>query len=151
MDKNDNNYKIQPDYYGAGTKVDLLSIYEDGLLDGLNQFEAFCIGNTIKYLVRYKTKHGSNDIEKSIEYLRRTLNQKEREHMKVIKDFDSEDYGDKLNYFDNWYENTNGHEDKVMNIINLIILFTMNHDFDCLEKAKKKAEELKGEVQDEEG
>lgn len=38
---------------------------------GLNGMEAFCTGNAIKYLWRWKHKNGAEDIDKAIWYLQK--------------------------------------------------------------------------------
>lgn len=41
--------------------------------EGLTGMEAFCTGNAIKYLWRWKWKNGAEDIKKAIWYLQRLL------------------------------------------------------------------------------
>lgn len=45
----------------------------------LNGSEAFCIGNAIKYLWRYKNKGGIQDLEKAIWYINRVIEDAGRE------------------------------------------------------------------------
>ena len=46
---------------------------------GLNGIEAFCTGNAIKYLWRWKHKNGVEDINKAIWYLERLRKEVEKD------------------------------------------------------------------------
>lgn len=56
-----------PDYYqknGIET-IDIIKAVTENLIG----IEAFCVGNAIKYISRFKGKGGSEDIEKAVWYL----------------------------------------------------------------------------------
>ena len=64
-----------PKHYTSG-KVEAIDAIESAVI-GLEPFEAFCIGNAIKYLYRYKKKGESDkwkeDLRKSIFYINKIL------------------------------------------------------------------------------
>ena len=55
-----------PSHYTHG-KIETIDKIEDVL--GLEGFQAYCVGNAIKYLDRYKLKNGFEDIKKAKRYL----------------------------------------------------------------------------------
>lgn len=55
-----------PSHYTHG-KIETIDKIEDVL--GLEGFQAYCVGNAIKYLDRYKLKNGLEDIKKAQKYL----------------------------------------------------------------------------------
>lgn len=55
-----------PSHYTHG-KIETIDKIEDVL--GLEGFQAYCVGNAIKYLDRYKLKNGFEDIKKAKKYL----------------------------------------------------------------------------------
>lgn len=55
-----------PSHYTHG-KIETIDKIEDVL--GLEGFQAYCVGNAIKYLDRYKLKNGFEDIKKAQKYL----------------------------------------------------------------------------------
>lgn len=55
-----------PSHYTHG-KIETIDKIEDVL--GLEGFQAYCVGNAIKYLDRYKLKNGFEDIKKAQRYL----------------------------------------------------------------------------------
>ena len=57
---------IVPKYYHRGAVDTIQFCLEYDL--------PFCIGNIIKYIVRYKDKNGLEDLKKAREYLERTMN-----------------------------------------------------------------------------
>ena len=57
---------IVPKYYNKGNIDTIQFCLEHDL--------PFCIGNIIKYIVRYKDKNGLEDLKKAREYLERTMN-----------------------------------------------------------------------------
>lgn len=63
-DKEDNNDKINPSYYGTG--FDVIDFCQKNNLD-------FMQGNVIKYVTRYKEKNGKEDLYKAIEYIKRII------------------------------------------------------------------------------
>ena len=40
------------------------------MVKGEDEFGAFCLGNAIKYLTRYRWKNGHEDLMKAIEYIK---------------------------------------------------------------------------------
>ena len=63
-DKEDFNDKIKPSYYGTG-----IDVIEFCLRNNLT----FMQGNVIKYVTRYKSKNGIEDLEKAKEYIDRLI------------------------------------------------------------------------------
>lgn len=60
-----------PPHYTSGG-VECIEAIE-AATSSLDGFEAYCTGNAIKYLWRWKLKGGKQDIEKAIWYLNRLL------------------------------------------------------------------------------
>lgn len=59
-----------PDHYkGAVECIDAITV----ATEGLQGIEAFCTGNAIKYLWRWKKKNGREDLEKAQWYINRLL------------------------------------------------------------------------------
>ena len=59
-----------PDHYkGAVECIDAIAV----ATEGLQGIEAFCTGNAIKYLWRWKKKNGREDLEKAQWYINRLL------------------------------------------------------------------------------
>ena len=69
-DKEDNNDKINPSYYGTG--FDVIDFCQKNNLD-------FMQGNVIKYVTRYKEKNGKEDLLKAKEYIDRIIKEKYKE------------------------------------------------------------------------
>lgn len=66
-----------PDHYRvAGWEA--IDVIED-LTKTLDGFEAFCLGNVIKYLVRYPRKNGLEDLKKARWYLDRMIKESEED------------------------------------------------------------------------
>lgn len=61
----------KPEHYTYG-QYECIDVLEDVLRDCTGQ-EAFCIGNVIKYLWRYKRKNGLQDLEKAKWYLEKAI------------------------------------------------------------------------------
>ena len=61
-----------PPHYTAG-KVECIDGIE-AATEGLTGLEAYCTGNAIKYLWRWKKKGGKQDLEKARWYIDRLLN-----------------------------------------------------------------------------
>lgn len=66
---NDNVNKPQHYCYG---KYECIDVLQDILKDA-SGVEAFCIGNAIKYLWRYKHKNGEEDLKKARWYLDKVI------------------------------------------------------------------------------
>ena len=56
-----------PSHYNTG-EIEVIDYIKDKLDD--EGYEAYCIGNVIKYVSRYKHKGGKQDLEKAFTYLR---------------------------------------------------------------------------------
>lgn len=65
LDKN--NAVNHPNHYNNGD-IEVIDYIKDKL--GIEGYEAFCIGNVIKYVSRYKHKNGKEDLEKALTYLK---------------------------------------------------------------------------------
>lgn len=63
-----------PSHYNQGG-VECIDAIRAAL--GKDGFEAFCIGNVIKYLWRYKHKNGLEDLQKAEVYLKWAMEDKE--------------------------------------------------------------------------
>lgn len=61
----------KPAHYTYG-KFECIDVLEDVLKDCTGR-EAFCIGNVIKYIWRYKRKNGVQDLEKAKWYLEKVI------------------------------------------------------------------------------
>ena len=59
---------IKPTYYHKNG-VDVIKMIE--LLRGKQAAKEFCIGNVLKYTIRYDRKNGIEDLEKAITYIER--------------------------------------------------------------------------------
>lgn len=55
-----------PSHYNNGD-IEVIDYIKDKL--GKDGYEAFCIGNVIKYISRYKFKNGKEDLNKAMTYL----------------------------------------------------------------------------------
>lgn len=66
-----NDAVSHPAHYTAG-KVECIDAIESATT-GLEGIEAFCIGNAIKYLWRWKWKGGVQDLEKAKWYIERLI------------------------------------------------------------------------------
>lgn len=60
-----------PSHYNQG-KVECIDAVE-AATTGLSGIEAVCTGNAIKYLWRWKTKGGIQDLQKAIWYINRMI------------------------------------------------------------------------------
>ena len=63
---------MKPDYYKGTDGKDLFDRFEAGLLTE-DQVRGFYSGNVIKYLTRYRSKNGLEDLEKAKTYLERLI------------------------------------------------------------------------------
>lgn len=61
-----------PDHYNQG-KIECIDAIENATIN-LMGLEAFCIGNIIKYLWRWKQKGGVKDLQKALWYLDYLIN-----------------------------------------------------------------------------
>lgn len=76
MTEQNNDAVDRPEHYTYG-KYECIEVLED-ILSGLKGREAFCIGNTIKYLWRYKHKNGLEDLKKAKWYLEKAIELNEK-------------------------------------------------------------------------
>lgn len=74
--------KINPDHYTYG-KYQCIDVIQDITKD-LSGEEAFCIGNAIKYIWRFKHKNGTEDLEKAKWYLDRIITKPSRTKLEEI-------------------------------------------------------------------
>lgn len=56
-----------PSHYTQG-KYETIDIVRETL--GKERFEGFCVGNILKYVIRYQHKNGLEDLEKAEVYLK---------------------------------------------------------------------------------
>ena len=66
-ESNKNDTVNHPNHYNNGD-IEVIDYIKDKL--GIEGYEAFCIGNVIKYVSRYKHKNGKEDLEKALTYLK---------------------------------------------------------------------------------
>ena len=59
--------KINPDHYKQG-KVECIEAI-DSATHYLSGFEGYCVGNILKYIWRYKSKNGIEDLKKARWYI----------------------------------------------------------------------------------
>lgn len=57
----------QSHYHISGREKQPIELMRLGLTDA--EFEGYCIGNVIKYILRYKQKGGDSDLYKAKEYI----------------------------------------------------------------------------------
>jgi len=66
------NYKVDnvnhPIHY-TSNNIETIEYILDTVTDG----ESYCIGNVIKYISRYRYKHGKEDLKKAIWYINKTI------------------------------------------------------------------------------
>lgn len=80
----DKNYETSdkmvshPPHYQSSTGLEVIDVIE-AFTDGLNGIEATDTGNVIKYICRWKTKNGIQDLKKAMWYLTHLINHVEKE------------------------------------------------------------------------
>ena len=67
-----------PDYYKRG-QIEIIDVIES-VTAGLTGVDAFCVGNAVKYLARYKDKGGVEDLRKAQWYINRLIEKGEKNH-----------------------------------------------------------------------
>lgn len=67
-----------PSHYQSKSGLETIDVIE-AFCDGLNGIEAFCTGNALKYLCRWKSKNGVEDLRKAEWYLQRLIR-----HMELV-------------------------------------------------------------------
>lgn len=68
-----------PSHYQSKSGLEAIDVIE-AFCDGLNGIEAFCTGNALKYLCRWKSKNGVEDLRKAEWYLQRLIR-----HMELVE------------------------------------------------------------------
>jgi hypothetical protein len=66
-----------PDHYQSETGLETIDVIEAFTFD-LKGIEAFCTGNIIKYICRWKKKNGLQDLKKAKCYLERLIDHVEK-------------------------------------------------------------------------
>lgn len=61
-----------PSHYQSKSGLEAIDVIE-AFCDGLNGIEAFCTGNALKYLCRWKSKNGIEDLKKAQWYINRLI------------------------------------------------------------------------------
>lgn len=64
----DTTAQDNPKRYRSSNGIDFIDII-DAVVEDKPGFEAFCIGNALKYMKRYNQKGGSTDLKKAQDYL----------------------------------------------------------------------------------
>lgn len=65
-----------PEHYRTDSGLEAIDVTIDvieAFCDGLNGIDAFCIGNAIEYLCRWRKKNGIQDLKKAEWYLQRLI------------------------------------------------------------------------------
>ena len=62
-----------PPHYQSSTGLEVIDVIE-AFTDGLNGIEATDTGNVLKYICRWKSKNGLQDLEKAKWYLEHLIN-----------------------------------------------------------------------------
>lgn len=70
-----------PSHYQSKTGLEAIDVIE-AFCDGLNGIEAFCTGNALKYLCRWKSKNGIEDLKKAQWYINRLIEHVEKTNEK---------------------------------------------------------------------
>lgn len=61
-----------PSHYQSDKGLEVIDVI-DAFTEDLNGIEAFCVGNVIKYITRYKKKNGLEDVRKAAWYLNKLI------------------------------------------------------------------------------
>ena len=61
-----------PSHYQSDKGLEVIDVI-DAFTEDLKGVEAFCVGNVIKYITRYKKKNGLEDVRKAAWYLNKLL------------------------------------------------------------------------------
>ena len=78
MTQSDNDIISRPEHYTYGS-IECIDAIKEATRD-LKGEEAFCIGNAIKYLWRWKHKNGLEDLRKAQWYISRVLASENKEN-----------------------------------------------------------------------
>lgn len=66
-----------PSHYQSKTGIEAIDVIE-AFCDGLNGIEAFCTGNALKYMCRWKNKNGLEDLKKAKWYINKLIERFEK-------------------------------------------------------------------------
>ena len=105
--KNDNvNHPAHYNHDGLET-IDVIKAWTKDL----NPFEAYCMGNVIKYISRWKDKNGIEDLKKARWYLIRVIGEENKEK---VRQYPNKNIVDEKNssYFDAVFREEKNSEDK---------------------------------------
>ena len=72
-----------PSHYQSKTGIEAIDVIE-AFCDGLNGIEAFCTGNALKYMCRWKNKNGLEDLKKAKWYINKLIERFEKEEDSTI-------------------------------------------------------------------
>lgn len=61
-----------PSHYQSKNGLEAIDVIE-AFCDGLNGIEAFCTGNALKYMCRWKNKNGIEDLKKAQWYINKLI------------------------------------------------------------------------------
>ena len=70
-----NNDAINPNHYKSAEGLETIDV-----IRAFGDDEAFCIGNVLKYAMRYKEKNGVEDLKKARWYLNYVIDKYEKEN-----------------------------------------------------------------------
>lgn len=111
---------LHPKHYAANGSEDLLFLMLDkGLLDKPEHTagDEFCVGNMIKYIVRFKKKNGVQDLKKAKVYFNR-INDKP-----FISSHVMASYANKAQMLAKWYQDNFGKDEQVEQLLSDIIVW----------------------------
>jgi hypothetical protein len=60
-----------PSHYHAGRSIDPLGVMKETFTGA--EYEGFLKGNALKYIMRYQSKNGVQDLKKAIDYINRII------------------------------------------------------------------------------
>lgn len=70
-----------PSHYQTSSGLEAIDVIE-AFCDGLNGVESFCTGNALKYLCRWNSKNGLEDLKKAQWYINKLIDIKEEKESK---------------------------------------------------------------------
>ena len=71
--ESNDRFVSHPAHYISDKGIETIEVIE-AFTEGLDGIEAFCTGNAIKYLCRWKKKGGVQDLEKAQWYIQHLIN-----------------------------------------------------------------------------
>lgn len=111
---------LHPKHYAANGSEDLLFLMLDkGLLDKPEHTagDEFCVGNMIKYIVRFKKKNGVQDLKKAKVYFNRIKDKS------FISSHAMASYANKAQMLAKWYQDNFGKDEQVEQLLSDIIVW----------------------------